>query len=247
MKEALNLEAKPRERAGKGSARAARREGFVPAVIYGDKKPPVMINIPRNVLTKVLNKGGFLTNLFEIKINGKTEKVLPRDIQTDPVSDSPMHVDFLRLSAGTKIFIEVPVHFKDHEESEGLSRGGVLNVVRHQIECHCLMEAIPEYFEASLKGLDIGDAVHISDIKLPEGVELAIKDRDFTIATIAPPSILTAEEEAGEAPEEEGEEGEELEEGEEAEGGEEGEAAEEGAEKGEEEGKPEGKEEGKGE
>jgi len=195
-----------------------------------------MINIPRNELIKLFNRGGFMTQLFELKLDGKTQKALPRDLQLHPVTDDPMHVDFLRLSAGATVVIEIPVHFLNEEESEGLGRGGVLNVVRHTIECVCPMDNIPEFFEVSLAGLDIGDSVHISEMTLPEGVTPTVTDRDFTVATIAAPveEVVEEVEEELEGLEEgiEGEEGEEGVEGEEgaegAEGAEGGEAAAEG-------------------
>lgn len=189
------LMVEPRERAGKGSSRAARREGLVPAVIYGDKKDPEMVTIKRNELTKVLNKGGFMTHVLELKLGGDARRVLPRDLQRHPVTEVPLHVDFLRISKGATIIIEVPVHFMDEEDSPGLARGGVLNVVRHTIEISAPMDAIPEDFQVSLEGLDIGDGVHVSAIKLPEGVELTVTDRDYTVANIVAPSRVRTEEE----------------------------------------------------
>ena len=227
MAKTTELKVEPRERAGKGSSRAARRRGLVPAVIYGDKKPPVMINIPRNELIKLFNRGGFMTQLFELKLDGKTQKALPRDLQLHPVSDQPLHVDFLRLSAGATVVIEIPVHFLNEEECEGITRGGVLNVVRHAIECNCPMDAIPEFLEVSLAGLDIGDSVHISEMALPEGIEPTISDRDFTVATIAAPVAEVVEEVEELEVLEEAVEGEEVAEGEAAEGAEGEEASEE--------------------
>jgi len=200
MASTLTLKVEPRERAGKGSARAARRAGFVPAVVYGAKDAPQNVKILRNELVKALNRGRFLTRVLEIQLDGKSERVLPRDLQVDPVTDIPIHVDFLRLSAGMKVTVHIPVHFVDHGLSEGLKRGGVLNIVRHTIECECPADAIPESIEVSLKGLDINDGVHINQVALPKGVAPTIRGRDFTIATIAPPSTLTAEEEKGTAP-----------------------------------------------
>lgn len=236
MAEIRELNVEPRDRAGKGSSRAERRAGLVPAVIYGDKKDPLMIKIKRNDLVRVLKKGGFLTHVMELKVNGDSHKVLPRDLQLHPVTQNPLHVDFLRLSAGATIEIDVPVHFHDHEDSPGLGRGGVLNVVRHTIEVEAPMDAIPEGFDLSLEGMDIGDSLHVSAIKLPEGVTLTVTDRDYTIATIAAPSQeKTAEELEEEAKAAEEAELEALEEGEEGEG-EEGEAEAEDEDKKEEEG-----------
>ncbi len=195
MSEIKELMVEPRERAGKGSSRAARREGLVPAVIYGDKKDPEMITIKRNELIKVLNKGGFMTHVLELKVNGDAKRVLPRDLQRHPVTEVPLHVDFLRISKGATIIIEVPVHFTNEEDCPGLGRGGVLNVVRHTIEISAPMDAIPEDFEVSLEGLDIGDSLHVSSIELPEGVTLTVTDRDFTIANIVAPSRVRTDEE----------------------------------------------------
>lgn len=195
MSEIRELMVEPRERAGKGSSRAARREGLVPAVIYGDKKDPEMITIKRNELIKILNKGGFMTHVLELKVNGDVKRVLPRDLQRHPVTDVPLHIDFLRISKGATIIIEVPVHFTHEEECLGLTRGGVLNVVRFTIEISAPMDSIPESFSVSLEGLDIGDSLHASSIVLPEGVQLTVTDRDFTVATIAAPSRVRTEEE----------------------------------------------------
>lgn len=216
MADIENLAVEPRERAGKGSSRAARRAGRIPAVIYGDKKSPEMITVARNELVRLMSRGTFLTSLFEIELNGKKQRVLPRDLQLDPVFDNPLHVDFLRLSKGASVVIEVPVLFTDEDECPGLKRGGVLNIVRHAIECNCPAEAIPDRLEVSLAGMEINDSIHISQITMPEGVEPTIADRDFTVATVVAPSGLkTVEEEAAEAEAallaeaEEGEEGEE--------------------------------------
>lgn len=223
MADIQNLAVEPRERAGKGSSRAARRAGRIPAVIYGDKKAPEMITIARNELVRLMQRGTFLTSLFEIELDGKKQRVLPRDLQLDPVYDNPLHVDFLRLSKGATVVIEVPVQFTGEDECPGLKRGGVLNVVRHTIECTCPAESIPDRLEVSLIGLEINDSIHISSIAMPEGVEPTIADRDFTVATVVAPSGLkTEEEEAAEAEaallEAEGEEGEEGEETEAGEG-----------------------------
>jgi len=219
MADTLTLTAQPRDKVGKGSARAARRQGLVPAVIYGAKKEPLPIAVKRNELVAILNRGGFLSHSFALDVAGKSEQVLPRDIQLHPVTDEPLHVDFLRLAKGARVTVNVPVNFSGEEESPGLKRGGVLNVVRYEVELDVPATAIPEALEASLEGLEINDAVRISDIALPEGAELTITDRDFTIATISSPTVITAEEEAEEAEAaeaaEEGEEGEAAE----AEGG----------------------------
>ncbi len=207
MAQILELEALPREKAGKGSARAARREGLVPAVIYGAKEPPRLVNLRRNALIAIINRGGFLSHQFEIRLpDGTSERVLPRDVQYHPVTDLPIHVDFLRLAKGARVEVEVPVRFVNEREAPGIRRGGVLTVVRHEIELEVPADNIPEWIEVDLTGLDIGDAVKISMVKLPEGARPTITDRDFTIATITAPSGLQAEAaEEGEAEAEEAE------------------------------------------
>jgi large subunit ribosomal protein L25 len=228
MSEIYELKAEPREGTGKGAARAVRRQGKIPAVIYGDKQPPIPIALSYKDVMLRIKAGGFLTRLANIAVNGETIRVIPKDYQTEPVRDFLLHVDFLRIAAGARITLDLPVHFVNEEESPGLERGGVLNIVRHTVEVEVLADSIPDGLVADLTGLDIGDAVHISSIPLPEGVEPTITDRDFTIATIAAPAVLTAEEEMGE---EAAEEAEEAAEGEAEEGeAEEGEA-EEGGEK----------------
>lgn len=189
MAEAHVITAEARDRTGKGSARATRREGRVPGVVYGDKKEPVAISLDRRELERELNKGGFFSRLFELKLDGESQRVLARDMQFHVVSDVPLHVDFLRLSRGARIVIDLPVVFLNEDSSPGLRQGGVLNVVRHEIEVRCDPDAIPEHIECDLAGLEIGDSLHISAVKLPAGVEPTITDRDFTIATIAAPTV----------------------------------------------------------
>ena len=199
MSEIGTLVAQPRERVGKGSSRAARRAGLVPAVIYGLGKPPVSITLPFNVVNNELKKGRLAGHLINLEIGGKVERVIPRDIQVDVVMDFPIHIDFLRLAKDAKIEVDVPVHFLNEEASPGIKRGGVLNIVRHDIPLVCPAEEIPEFVEIDLTGLDIGDAIHINDVKLPAGIVPAISERDFTVATIAPPSGGVGEEEETEA------------------------------------------------
>ncbi len=187
------LAAKSRESVGKGTARAVRRNNEVPAVIYGDKKAPVTISIDANLLARYVNKSGFFTQLFDIEIEGKKHRVLPRDAQFDPVSDRALHVDFLRVSTSTKVRVHVPVHFLNQEKSPGLKRGGALNIVHHEIEVSCAPGSIPAAFEISLEGFEIGQAVHLSAIKLPSGVSFTTHEKDFTIATIAAPSAVRSE------------------------------------------------------
>ncbi len=213
MAEISIIAAQRRERAGKGPARAARRAGRVPGVIYGSKKDPTMVTLDPRELDRELQAGAFLATVYDIQVEKDKERVLPRDVQFDPVTDRPIHVDFLRVSATSSVTVQVPVNFLNEEESPGLRRGGLLNVVRHEIEMTCRADAIPASVEVDLTGLDIGDSVHISMISLPDGVAPTITDRDFTIATVAAPTVVQ-EEEAAEA-----EEGAELEEGVEAEEG----------------------------
>jgi large subunit ribosomal protein L25 len=179
------LKATARPRAGKGAARQARREGKVPGVIYGDGQPPMTIALDYVELRKQVLKGHFTSTVFEVELDGKKNRVIPRDLQVDPVKDQPIHVDFLRIGKDGRIRVAVPVRFVNDALSPGLKRGGVLNIVRHDIEVSCPYDRIPAYFEVDLTGLEIGRSMHISAVKLPEGVTPTIKDRDFTIATIA--------------------------------------------------------------
>jgi large subunit ribosomal protein L25 len=179
------LKATARPRAGKGAARQVRREGKVPAVIYGDGQPPETIALDYNDLWRQVLKGHFTSTVFEVDIEGKKNRVIPRDLQVDPVMDQPIHVDFLRIGKDGRIRVEVPVRFVNDALSPGLKRGGVLNIVRHDIEVTCPYDKIPAFFEIDLTGLEIGRSVHFSALKLPEGVAPTIKDRDFTIATVA--------------------------------------------------------------
>ena len=199
MTDIVQLAAEVRERAGKGGARQSRRLGRVPAVIYGDKKTPLMVSLEKFAFTKILNKPGFFTHLFDVEVAGTKHRVLPRDVQFDPVSDQPLHVDFLRVSAKTKIRVDVPVVFSGQDKSPGLKRGGVLNVVHHTLELLCLADKIPEKIEVSLEGFEIGDALHLTAIKLPAGVECASHEKDFTVATVAAPSTSRADDAAAAA------------------------------------------------
>ena len=196
MAEAITIAAQPRERAGKGAARATRRAGKVPAIIYGNSIDPEMISLDPLELNRELHRTGFFSRIFEVDIAGKKERVLARDVQFHPVTDRPIHVDFLRFGAKTRLHVDVSVVFINEDKCPGLKRGGVLNIVRHTVELICKADSIPESLVADLDGLDIGDGIHISHITLPDGVAPAIKDRDFTIATIAAPTVATAEDEA---------------------------------------------------
>ena len=193
MASVKQLSAVARDRAGKGAARAVRREGRVPAVIYGAGEAAQPIAVDANQAKQLIFAGHFLTTVFEIDVDGTKTRAIPRDYQLDPVRDFPIHVDFLRLAEGQKIRVEVPVHFVNQEASPGLKRGGTLNIVRHTIELLVPAEAIPESIDADLTGFNIGDSLHISAIKLPECARPTIAERDFTVATIVAPSGLKEE------------------------------------------------------
>ncbi len=211
MAQTYELKAELRERAGKGAARAERRAGRVPGVIYGNKQDPILISLDPVDLAKEINSPGFFTHVYEVSVGDDKYRVLARDLQQHPINDLPIHVDFMRFSAKTRLAVEVVVEFINEEECPGLTEGGVLNIVRYAVELRCQPDNIPATIVADLTGLQIGDTIHISSIPLPEGVEPTITHRDFTVATIAAPTIMTEAEEEGEG--EEGEEG--------AEGGEE--------------------------
>jgi len=199
MSDTYELKAEARERVGKGSARELRRNGKIPAVIYGDKQPPLAITVPYKEIFYKIHGGGFMTTVTTIDVDGQKIKVLPKDYQLDPVRDFPMHVDFLRVSKHTEVKVNVPVRFINEEMAPGIKRGGVLNIVRHEVELQCAADAIPDFIEVDLTGLEINDAVHISAVKLPKGTTPVIADRDFTIATVAAPAGLKSEEGAAAA------------------------------------------------
>ena len=199
MSDVINIPANARQRVGKGAARAVRREGYIPAVIYGKTQEPLLIAVNPKILAQELGKTGFFSKLVDLTMNGVTHRVLPRDVQFHPVTDQPIHVDFLRVTADTTITVAVPVAFANEELSPGIKRGGVLNIVRHEVELTCTAHRIPETLAIDLTGLEIGDSVHISDVALPEGVSPAIADRDFTIATVAAPTVRAEEEAAAQA------------------------------------------------
>jgi large subunit ribosomal protein L25 len=182
------LKAEARERVGKGSARELRRNGMIPAVIYGDKQAPLAVALSTNEVTKRIHAGGFMTTIATIEVDGKSIKVLPKDYQLDPVRDFTVHVDFLRVSGNTQVTVAVPVQFINEDKCPGIKIGGVLNVVRHEVEVHCPADAIPDHIVVDLTGWKIGEGVHISHVKLPAKVTPVITDRDFTIATIATPA-----------------------------------------------------------
>jgi large subunit ribosomal protein L25 len=189
MADIVSLAAEPRERAGKGAARATRRAGRIPAVIYGNKETPIMISIHPIDLMHQIRGGGFFSSVYEIEAEGNKHRVLPRDIQLHPVTDQPLHIDFMRFSKSTRLVVEVPVVFVGEEVCPGLRQGGVLNIVRHAIEMRASPDNIPESIEIDLSSYNIGDSVHISSVRLPNDVELTIVDRDFTVVTIAAPTV----------------------------------------------------------
>ncbi len=185
MSELITLKATARPRAGKGAARQARREGNVPAVIYGNQEPPETISLEYNELWKQVLRGHFTSTAIELDVEGKKHIVLARDVQVDPVRDTPLHVDFQRVGKDGVIRVAIPMHFVNESLSPGLKRGGVLNIVRHEVEVYCPYDKIPRFFEINLEGMEIGRSIHISAVAMPEGVTPVIKNRDFTIATIA--------------------------------------------------------------
>ncbi|MEO7277474.1 MAG: 50S ribosomal protein L25/general stress protein Ctc [Sphingomicrobium sp.] len=196
MSDQLTLPAEARDRAGKGASRALRRDGRVPAVVYGEKKEPLSIHVEEKLLTKILSSGHFMNSVVMIDFGGKTHRTLPKAVDFHPVSSRPIHVDFLRIGEHTKVTVAIPVRFENEEASPGLKRGGVLNVVQHEIELICDAAHIPDELHVPLDGLEIGDSIHISDIKLPDGVIPAIDDRDFTVATVVAPSAMKSEDDA---------------------------------------------------
>jgi len=193
MSEQLTLSAETRERAGKGASRSLRREGRVPAVVYGNNEDPLAVHLEEKALVKMLSSGHFMNSIVMVEAAGATVRTLPKDVQFHPVTDRPLHVDFLRISEHAKVNVAVPIRFIDEDDSPGLKRGGVLNAVRHDLELICDAAEIPEAIEISLAGMDIGDSLHISAVTLPEGSVSAITDRDFTVATIVAPSGVKSE------------------------------------------------------
>lgn len=193
MSDTLTLSAETRARVGKGASRLLRREGRVPAVIYGNKEEPAAISLNERELVKQLNTGHFFNSVVMIETGSGPVRTLPKDVAFDVVTDRPLHVDFLRIGEHTTVHVQVPVVFADEDESKGLTRGGVLNVVRHELELVVDAADIPSEIVISLKGYDVGDSIHISGVTLPKGASSAIEDRDFTIATIVAPSALKSE------------------------------------------------------
>ncbi|MFU7528870.1 50S ribosomal protein L25/general stress protein Ctc [Qipengyuania sp. ASV99] len=190
MSDALTLPAERRERAGKGASRSLRREGRIPAVIYGGKEEPITIHVEEKELIRQLNTGHFMNSILQIEMGGDSIRAIPKDVALHPVTDRPLHADFFRLSKGGKIEVSVPVVFINEEASPGLKKGGVLNVVRHELDLVCENDKIPGEIEIDVTGKQVGDSIHISEVTLPAGSESAITDRDFTIATLVAPSAL---------------------------------------------------------
>jgi len=198
MSDLLTLSAETRERAGKGASRAMRREGRVPAVVYGNKQEALAIHLEEKALIKAMANGHFMNTVVMIDGVGELVRTLPKDVQFHPVTDRPLHVDFLRISEHTTVHVNVPVVFTDEEKAPGIKRGGVLNIVRHELELICDAAEIPDHIDISLEGLDVGASIHISNVTLPQGSKSAIDDRDFTIATIVAPSALKSSDGEGE-------------------------------------------------
>jgi large subunit ribosomal protein L25 len=190
----VEMKAALRDSTGSAAARKMRKQELVPAIVYGGNKDAQNISVERKAVWRQLETGHFLSTIYMLDLEGEKVRVIPRDIQLDPVRDFPLHVDFMRVSKSSRIDVEVSVEFLDEEKSPGLKRGGVLNIVRHTIELSCPADAIPQSIEFSLAGLDIGDSIHISAVTLPEGVTPTITDRDFTVATIASSSAMKPEE-----------------------------------------------------
>jgi large subunit ribosomal protein L25 len=198
MSETLNLSAETRDRAGKGASRALRREGRTPAVIYGGNQDPIAIHVEEKELRRQLGTGHFFNSIVELSVGGETVRTLPKDVAFHPVSERPLHADFLRVAAHAKIEVSVPVVFINEANSPGLKKGGVLNIVRHELELICDEDSIPDDIAVDVSGVDIGESIHISSVTLPAGSASAITDRDFTIATIVAPSALKSSEGADE-------------------------------------------------
>jgi large subunit ribosomal protein L25 len=190
-RQSYEIEATVRERVGKGAARALRRESSVPAVIYGDKKPPLAISLSFKETDKRLRAGGFLTTVATVVVGGEKIRVIPKDYHLHPVKDTLTHVDFLRISDETVVTVFVPVHAVNQEKSVGLKRGGALSIVHHEVECQCRADSIPESIDVDVSALNIGGSIHIEDVKLPEGVKPVIHEKNYTVLSITAPVGFT--------------------------------------------------------
>jgi large subunit ribosomal protein L25 len=193
MAQIISLPASKRERSGKGGSRALRRSGQIPAIVYGGNEAPLEVAVPLKEVNLEHQKPGFFTHLYDLALPEGALRVLAREVQLDPVTDRPVHIDFMRYVKGSRVAVHVAVRFLDQDKSEGLKLGGVLNIVRHTVELLCPVDAIPDSISVSLAGGEIGDSIHISAFKLPDGVTPVIRDRDFTIATIAAPTTMVEE------------------------------------------------------
>ena len=211
-----NLKATKRENLSSGSNNKLRAKGLIPAILYGGKDKNQNISISKNEISNIINSETFLSKVLELDIDGKKEKVIPRDVAYHVVSEEPMHIDFMRIVTGKKIMLEIPVKFINHPDSPGLKRGGVLNIVRRKVELKCPAESIPDEIVVDLAGTDIGTSIKISSVKLPENVIPTITDRDFVVATVAAPTVIKEPEKPAEETPAEGAEGEAPAEGAEA-------------------------------
>lgn len=196
MKEIIQIQAEKRSKLGTGMSREFRSQKRIPGVIYGEKKDPIPITLDEKNLKIQVSDSGFFSRQCEIKLGDENLKVLPKDIQLHPVKESILHIDFLRVGENTTVTLFVPVKFINENECAGIKQGGVINIVRHEVEIKTLVSKIPEFLEANLSGLEIGDSIHISSINLDEDVKPTIQDRDFTIATVAPPTVMKVEDPA---------------------------------------------------
>ena len=208
-----NLKALKRETKTTSQVNELRSKGLIPGILYGGKSPNLKISVEEKLLQKIIHSDTFLSTVIDLNVDGKVEKVIPRDISYNVISDRPSHIDFMRVVKGSNIILEVPVIFKNNSESPGLKRGGVLNIVRRKVELKCDAENIPENLVVDLTGLDIGASVKISSIKLPPNAKPTITDRDFVVATVAPPTIVKEPEKPAEGEVVEGAEGEAAAEG----------------------------------
>lgn len=207
MPEVISLGAEPRLSAGKGAARATRRAGRVPGIIYGDGKEPLPISFEPRELSRAINRAGFFATIVDVSVDGTVHRTLAREVQYHPISDAALHVDFMRVGAGAQVHVSVPVNFVNHEASPGLRRGGILNIVRHDVDILCAVDAIPDRVIVDLSGLEIGDSIHVERLTLPAGARVALGSRDSTIASVAASSAvreeaLAAAQTAATAPEE---------------------------------------------
>ncbi len=205
-----NLKATKRENQSAGFINKLRQKGFIPAILYGGKTPNQKISIEKKSIQNIIRSETFLSKVLEIELDGKKEKVLPRDVAYNVISDEPIHIDFMRIVSGSKIIIEIPVIFINHSQSPGLKRGGVLNIVRRKVELKCPTDKIPDNITVNLEGTDIGTSIKISSVKLSEDVKPTISDRDFVIATVAAPTVIKEPEKPAEGEAVEGAEGSET-------------------------------------